>query len=190
MRKTTIDRTISIAKASEYGFSRQKLAALLAMGKIDRVARGIYAPLGYASETGEIEILACRGCEFVVALESALRFHGIATTRALNVTIALKRGARTPAVDFPLQVVRLGPKSFDAGIEEHFVNGFNIRVYSAAKTVADLFMFRNKVGQDLAKEALRDGYYKHLFTVDELTKYACINRVTHIITPYVDALFA
>lgn len=162
---------------------------MCASGEIERIARGIYAPHGYASENGEIEILARRGYNFVVALESALRFHGFATTRALEVTVALKRGARKPAVDFPLHVVRLGPASFEAGVEVHNVNGCNIKVFNAAKTVADLFMFRNKLGLDLAKEALYDGYTKRLFTIDELTEYATIDRVTAAITPYIDALF-
>ena len=190
MKDNTLDKVISIADAEKLGIPRGKLAALCARGAVERISRGIYAPRNYASENVEIEILARRGYAFVVALESALRFHGIAATRALEVSVAMKRGARKPAVDFPLRVVRLGSASLEAGVEEHDVNGCVVRVFSAAKTVADLFMFRNKMGMDLAKEALRDGFAKRRFTIDELARYAAIDRVTNAITPYLDALFA
>ena len=189
MNNKLIDGVVSIADAEKRGITRSQLAAMCASGEIERLARGIYAPCGYASENGEIEILARRGCSFVVALESALRFHGFATPQALDVTVAMKRGARKPAVEFPLRVVRLAPASLEAGVEEHEINGCKIQVFCPAKTVADLFMYRNKLGFDLAKQALRDGYNKGLFTIDELTRYAAIDRVTKTITPYIEAFF-
>ena len=158
-------------------------------GRLERVARGLYAPCGYYSENLEMEVLSKRGNDFVIALESALRFHGIATSQANELTVAMKRGARKPAVEFPLHVVRLAQSSLMSGVEEHDVNGCKIKVFSIAKTIADLFMFRNKLGIDIAKEALRDGFSKRLFTIDELFQYAAINRVIKVAAPYIEALF-
>jgi len=180
----------SVAEAERQGVARWKLAQMCRDGAIERLSRGIYAPKGHAAVELEIITLAKHGSDFVVALESALRFHGITTAQAMELTVAMKRGARKPAVDFPLRVVRLGQKSLTSGVETHVVGGEQIKVFSVAKTVADIFMFRNRIGMGLAIEALKEGFAKHLFTMDELVRHANANRVTKIMTPYMESLFA
>ena len=144
------DKIFSVAEAERQGVARWKLAQMCRDGVIERLSRGIYAPKGHAEVEMEIITLAKHGSEFVVALESALRFHGITTAQATELTVAMKRGARKPTVDFPLRVVRLGQKSLASGVETHVVGGEQIKVFSVAKTVADIFMFRNRIGLGLA----------------------------------------
>ena len=101
----------------------------------------------------------------------------------------MRRGARTPKVDFPLKIVRVDDRSFDMGAEWREAQGVRTRVYSPAKTVADLFKFRNKIGLERALEALKDGFRRRLFTVDELLKCAKVDRVLRIIVPYIEGYF-
>ncbi|MDQ7799514.1 MAG: hypothetical protein RDU76_11340 [Candidatus Edwardsbacteria bacterium] len=87
------------------------------------------------------------------------------------------------------QLVFLSGESFTSGVENHVIEGVNARIYSPAKTVADCFKFRNKIGLDVALEALKEGRRTRKFTADELTKYARINRVLNVIKPYMEAVF-
>ena len=101
--------------------------------------------------------MAKRVADATVCLLSALAFHEITTQSPASVWIALPKGARKPALDSPsLRIVRLSGLSLTTGIEDHQVDGVPVRVYSAAKTVADCFKFRNKIGLDIAIEALKD----------------------------------
>ena len=172
------------------GMTRQELSRLVAQGEVERLARGVYAFADVeTSPNVEIEILARKGVDFVVALESALQILGFPNATPHAVWIAMKRGARRPKVDFPLEVVRVDELSFRYGVEERVVDGVPVRVYSAAKTVADLFKFRNRVGLEIAIGALKDGLREKRFSVDELMCAADIDRVRRIVTPYVEGYF-
>ena len=172
------------------GMTRQELLRLVAQGEVERLARGVYA-FANASQSSsiEIEILARKGVDFVVALESALQILGFPNATPHAVWIAMKRGARRPKVDFPLEVVRVDERSLRHGVEERVVDGVPVRVYSVAKTVADLFKFRNRVGLEIAIGALKDGLREKRFSVDELMRAADIDRVRRIVTPYVEGYF-
>lgn len=184
-------RMFSVAEASRLGISRRHLKALADSGQIERFSRGVYGPPGSCfSPLFEAEILAHRGTDFVVALESALRFHNITEAMPHELWVAMKTAARKPSVDFPIRVVRVGRRSFEDGIEVHRVGGANIRVYSAAKTIADLFKFRNVVGMELAVSALKQCLKANRFSVDELMRHARIDRVANVILPYVESVFA
>lgn len=127
--------------------------------------------------------------EGVLCLLSALVFHGLTTQNPASVWIALGRGARNPALTSPsLKVVRLSGPSLTDGIEQHRVEGVPVRVYSAAKTVADCFKFRNKIGLDVAMEALKDCVRQKKARVDEIYHYAKICRVSKVILPYMESL--
>jgi predicted transcriptional regulator of viral defense system len=127
--------------------------------------------------------------EGVLCLLSALVFHGLTTQNPASVWIALGRGARNPALTSPsLKVVRLSGPSLTDGIEQHRVEGVPVRVYSAAKTVADCFKFRNKIGLDVAMEALKDCVRQKKARVDEIYHYAKISRVSKVILPYMESL--
>jgi predicted transcriptional regulator of viral defense system len=133
--------------------------------------------------------VAKRVADATVCLLSALAFHEITTQSPASVWIALPKGARTPALDSPsLRIVRLSGLSLTKGIENHQVDGVPVRVYSAAKTVADCFKFRNKIGLDIAIEALKDCLCQKKASVNEVYRYAKICRVGNVIRPYMEAL--
>jgi predicted transcriptional regulator of viral defense system len=133
--------------------------------------------------------VAKRVPEAVVCLLSALAFHEITTQNPPSVWIALRKGARKPALTSPsLRIVRLSGPSLTEGIENHHVEAIPVRVYSAAKTVADCFKFRNKIGLDIAIEALKDCLRQKKASVNDIYHYAKICRVSNVIRPYMEAL--
>jgi predicted transcriptional regulator of viral defense system len=133
--------------------------------------------------------VAKRVPEAVICLLSALAFHEITTQNPPAIWIALRKGSRKPALTSPsLRIVRLSGPSLTEGAENHEVEGVPIRVYSAAKTVADCFKFRNKVGLDVAIEALKDCLRQKKANVNEIYRYAKICRVSNVIRPYMEAL--
>ncbi len=122
-------------------------------------------------------------------LLTALRFHGLTTQSPAEVWIALPEKARRPRLDHPrLRVARFSGSALVEGIEEHRVEGVTLRVYTPAKTVADCFKYRNKVGIDVAVEALRDFSRKYRGDASELARFARICRVSRIMQPYLDAV--
>ena len=158
-------------------------------GLVERVRRGVYirpdADLSIHESLLEVAVRVPSG---VICLASALRFHGLGTQDPARVWLALPRGARTPARDLRLQVVRLSPAPFAAGVEEHPIAGVELHVYGVAKTIADCFKFRSKAGLDVALEALREGWRERRFTLDELWRYAELNRVARVMQPYLEML--
>src|SRR5271166_3120166 len=140
------------------GLPREYLVRLHRQGRLSRPGRGIYTlPDAAITERHSYAEVAKRVPEAVLCLLSALVFHEITTQSPASVWIALSKGARKPAILSPsLRVVRLTEPSLSAGVEKHVVEGVSVRVYSAAKTVADCFKFRNKIGLDVAIEALKD----------------------------------
>jgi predicted transcriptional regulator of viral defense system len=118
-----------------------------------------------------------------------MRFHGLTTQSPAEVWIALPEKARRPRLDYPrLRVARFSGAALTEGIEEHRVEGVDIRVYSPAKTVADAFKYRNKVGIDVAVEALRDFTRRYRGGVNELARFARICRVSRVMQPYLDSI--
>ena len=109
----------------------------------------------------------------------------------VEVWIARGRGTWEPRIEYPrLRVVRFSGESLRAGIEEHRLEGRVVRIYSVAKTIADCFKFRNKIGLDVALEALSDGWRRRRFRMEELERYARICRVSNVMGPYLEALIA
>ena len=185
----TFNGVFSLADAAERGIARAQLAAWTKTGKVERVARGIYRiPNRPRTTIPEIEVLLKRGTHFTVALLSALQLHGFTTALPSSIWIALPRGGRTPAVDFPLEVSFLSGESWAHGVTHVMVDNLKVPVFSPAKTVADLFKFRNKTGVDLAVEALREGLRKRKFDIDELMAAAAADRVSNVSAPYVEAM--
>ena len=186
---TIFNGAFTIAEAARHGIARAQLAAWTKDGKVERVARGLDRMPGCPRTTiPEIEVLVKRGSRFTVALLSALQLHGFTTALPSSIWIALPRGGRTPAVDFPLEVSFLSGESWTHGVTHVMVDDLNVPVFSPAKTVADLFKFRNKTGVDLAVEALREGLRKRKFSIDELMAAAAADRVANVIAPYAEAI--
>jgi len=172
------------------GIPREYLLRHYRQGKLSRTGRGIYT-LPDAAVTGRHSYaeVAKRVPEAVLCLLSALTFHELTTQSPAAVWIALGKGARKPAILSPsLRVVRLTEPSLSEGVEKHTVEGVSVRVYSAAKTVADCFKFRNKIGLDIAIEGLKDCLRQKKATINDIHRYAKICRVSNVIRPYMEAL--
>ena len=169
---------------------REYLVRLHRQGKLNRPGRGIYTlPDANVTEHHSYAEVAKRIPEAIICLLSALAFHEMTTQSPASVWIARRKGARTPALASPsLRVVRLSGPSLTGGIENHKIEGVLVRVYSAAKTVADCFKFRNKIGLDVAIEALKDCLRQKKASVNEIYRYAKVCRVSNVIRPYMEAL--
>ena len=172
------------------GLPREYLVRLHRQGQLSRPGRGIYTlPDANITERHSYAEVAKRVPEAVICLLSALAFHEITTQSPPAIWIALRKGARRPALTSPtLRIVRLSGPSLTEGTENHQVEGVPIRVYSAAKTVADCFKFRNKIGLDVAIEALKDCLRQKKANANEIYRYAKICRVSNVIRPYMEAL--
>jgi len=124
-----------------------------------------------------------------VCLLSALQFHQIGSQSPAQVWLAIERGAASPRLYYPpLRIVYFSGQAFTAGVERHDIEGRVVSVYSVAKTVADCFKYRHKIGLDVALEALTDAWRQRRLSLSELNQFAAINRVQRIIDPYVEAM--
>lgn len=196
---TDLDRTLKLARRrqglrtrelAEHGIHRQVLSRLVAAGRLERVGRGLYrTPTGQVTEHHGLALANAAVPRGVICLLSALRFHGIGTQLPSQVWIAIDRRARQPALGYPpLKVVRFTGAALTEGVRAHRVEGQTVRVYGVAKTLADCFKYRNKIGLDVALEALREAWRARRFTMDELDHYAGICRVRRVMKPYLEAL--
>ncbi|MBP6761024.1 MAG: AbiEi antitoxin N-terminal domain-containing protein [Thauera sp.] len=168
------------------------LSRLVAAGKLERVARGVYSLPGRAlSEHRSLAEVALRAPRGVVCLLSALRVHGIGTQAPFEVWLAIPPHTPTPRLDQPsLRVVRMSGPALTEGVEPIDIDGVRVPVFNANKTVADCFKYRNKIGVDVALEALRDGWAQRKLTMDALWHYAAVNRVANVMRPYLESVTA
>ena len=172
------------------GISRRELYSLARKGMVARQARGIYVADKHPyTAQHTLAQVAKRVPAGVFCLLTALRFHDLTTQAPAELWIALPEKARKPRLDYPrLRVARFSGEALTEGIETHRLEGVEVRVYSAAKTVADCFKYRNKVGIDVAVEALRDFSRHHRGGATDLARFARVCRVTRVMQPYLDAI--
>jgi predicted transcriptional regulator of viral defense system len=166
------------------------LSRLVAAGKLERVARGVYSlPERALSEHRSLAEVALRAPRGVVCLLSALRVHGIGTQAPFEVWLAIPPHTPTPRLEQPtLRVVRMSGPALSEGVEPIGIDGVQVPVFNANKAVADCFKFRNKIGLDVALEALRDGWAQRKLTMDALWHYAAVNRVANVMRPYLESV--
>jgi predicted transcriptional regulator of viral defense system len=158
-------------------------------GILFQVNRGLFE-LADESTIQNIDLVsvAIRAPQAVVCLVSALSFHGITSQVPHQVSIALKKGAETPRIDFPpIKVYRFSGASFESGIGEYKIDDKIVRVYNPEKTLADCFKFRNKIGMDIVLEAFKLYRERKEIKVADLMHYAKICRVESIMKPYIEA---
>jgi predicted transcriptional regulator of viral defense system len=178
------------SRALALGIHPRVLYSLREAGRLHQVSRGLYR-LADLPELGnpDLAAVASRVPQGVICLISALAFHGITTQIPHQVDVAVPRGTKQPRLDFPpIRLVRLSDQLYKAGIESHALDGVGVRVYSAAKTVADCFRFRNRIGIDVAVEALKLFHSRKKAPMRELLEYARLCRVERIMMPYIEAL--
>jgi predicted transcriptional regulator of viral defense system len=196
---TAADRTLDLLRTLgvvrpldlvERGIPRQTLQRLLARGLVVRIGRGLYSLVG--DEPGEHRGLAeaaRRVPHGVVCLLSALNFHGLTTQQPFEVWMAIDVPARRPQVERPpLRIVRMSGAALTEGVEHHEVDGVSVPVFGIAKTVADCFKYRNKVGLDIALEALREVLEERRTDVDALWAMGQVCRVQRVMQPYLESL--
>lgn len=177
------------SEALSAGIHPRTLYKLRDEGYITKLDRGLYKmtddpPLS----NPDIAIIAARVPNAKTCLLSALDFHEMITEIPHKVHIAIARTQRDPKIDYPpIEVYRLTGKSFTEGVEKHEIDGQTIQVYSPAKTIADCFKFRNKIGTEIAIEALQSGLEQKKVEVKEILKFAKICRVENIMKPYLEA---
>lgn len=172
------------------GIAREHLRRLLAVGLLERPGRGIYVAAGRKPTSNHtLSEASKRVPRGVVCLLSALQFHELTTQAPYEVWMAIGEKARLPKVDYPpLRIVRFSGPALEEGVEEHRVEGVAVKVYTPAKTVADCFKYRNKIGLDVALEALRDCWKKRRATMDELWQAAGVCRVANVMRPYLESV--
>jgi predicted transcriptional regulator of viral defense system len=171
------------------GMARETLLRLYRQGLLVRPARGVYALAeSSVTEHHSLAVAAKLVPRSVVCLLSALRFHGLTTQDPHEVWLAIDFKAHKPVVASPaLRVVRFsGPALFE-GIAVHEIEGVEVHIYGAAKTVADCFKYRHKIGIDVAIEALRDVLRSRKATVDEIHRFAKVCRVANVMQPYLES---
>ena len=170
--------------------SRSHLWNLAKAGKIERVGRGLYRAKEAPISTNETLLEVAKRVPLgVLCLSSALRFHELTTENPFEVWLAIERGAWSPKLDYPpVRVVHFSEAAFKFGIETHSVERGTLRVYSPAKTVADCFKFRSKIGMETAIQALRSAYREKKATMDDLWRAAKVCRVVNVMRPYMESL--
>ncbi len=172
-----------------HGIPRTQLRLMLDFGWLREVAPGVWAQsvLPFDSTT----VAAKRVPQGVVCLLSALYFHGLLREEPSEAWLAIGEKARRPRVEQPaLRTVRFSGAALSEGIEHHSVRGVPVRVYSVAKTVADLFKYRAKLGFPVAVRALRDAFLTGRCSREELLRYGAICHVTRTLAPYLEVLVA
>lgn len=188
-RSKGVLRTRDVGAAGE---SRVALAQLVREGQLAQLGRGLYAlPDRPLSEHGALAEVATRSTQGVICLISALRVLELTTQQSAEIWLAIPHKAHPPKLSYPpLRVVHMSGEAMTAGVETVDVDGVGVRVFCVAKTVADCFKFRNKIGLDVALEALHEAWRQRRVTMDELWRYAQICRVANVMRPYMEALGA
>lgn len=176
-------------KAKKLGINEVTLVQMCDDGLLVKESRGIYrlADLPPLSNPDFVQI-AIRVPQAVICLISALNYHQLTTQIPYKVYIALPKDVKAPRIEHPpLDIVYLSQKPYAAGIEEIIFDGVPVRIYNREKTITDCFKFRNKIGLDIALEALKDYMHQPNRDIQKILKYARINRVEKIMTPYIQA---
>jgi predicted transcriptional regulator of viral defense system len=200
MAKTHIERLLKMTSRAGvlrprdlkgHGIARTYLRQAVQSGLLRRSGRGVYTLPDLLTEHQSVMEVCARVPGGVVCLLSALAFHNFTTQLPPEVWLAIGEKARKPRLEYPLlRVVRFSGKALSEGVEARRVGGATVRVYCPAKTVADCFKYRNKIGLDVAMEALRECWRERKATMDELWKYAQICRVANVMRPYLEAMVA
>lgn len=198
-RASTTERVLRLARQkgilrvrdlTERGIHPEYLRRLCTAGVLERSGRGLYllANGDYSANVTMVEA-ACRVPRGVICLLSALRFHEMGTQLPHEVWMMIERRAALPRIDHPrVRFFRASGEAFHAGVDHRRIDRTRVAIYCPAKTVADCFKYRNKIGLDVALEALRHGLRNKRTTVDDLWKYARICRVERVMRPYLEAL--
>ncbi len=174
----------------EIGIARVVLARLTAAGQLEKVGRGLYRlPDAPVLEQESLATIAVKVPQAVFCLLTALQIHELTTELPRQIWIAMPQGSHTPKIDYPpVKMVQFTGEAFSQGVEVIQADRVALRVYGVAKTVADCFKHRNKIGLNVAIEALRDALAQKKTTANDLWRFAKICRVANVMRPYLETL--
>ena len=190
-RKPVAPEIFRLRDAGAAGLTRGRLRGMVARGEVEKSGRGIYRRVREVTELDTVATVCARIPGAVVCLLTALLIHKIGTQVSADVWVAIDRKARKPRVDdLPVRIVRFSPAMLRYGIEEHRVHGVAVRITSPARTVVDCFRYRNKIGIDVALEALRESLREHQVSVDSIIRAARVGRVDVVMRPYLEAMLS
>ena len=169
---------------------RVVLTRLIEGGLLERVSRGLYRlPSHPGSEHEGLATIAAKVPQAVFCLLTALQFHELTTQLPRQVWIAMPRGSHTPRIEHPpIKMVQMAGDAYALGIDEHERDAARLRIYSAAKTVADCFKHRNQIGLDVAIEALKAAWKTRKASADDLWRHAKVCRVANVMRSYLEAV--
>lgn len=172
------------------GLPRVYLTRLTSTGQLEKIGRSLYRlPDQQLSEHESLAIVAAKVPQAVFCLLTALQFHELTTQLPRQLWLAMPRGSHVPKMDCPpLKMIQASAESYTEGIEIHQCDQIPIKIYGVAKTIADCFKHRNKIGLDIALEALKDAREQKKLNMDELWHYAKICRITNVLRPYLEAM--
>lgn len=172
------------------GFHSDSLGALEKEGKVEKIARGLYRITNYTPGSHpDLVIASFQAPKGVICLLSALSFYEATNEIPKYVDIAIPQGTHANRIKYPpVKFYRFAPKAWKTGIEKHEVGSHQIKIYSLAKTIADCFKFRNRIGVDIARDALRVAITEKGIKPKEIMEYAKICRVDSIIKPILEAM--
>jgi predicted transcriptional regulator of viral defense system len=190
MRIAREKRVIRPRDLAAEGVPRVYLRRLVDKGLLVRTARGIYTlPDADVTELHDFAEAARQVPKGVICLLSALRFHDLTTQNPFEVWMAIGESQWMPKIEYPtMRFVRFSVTALEYGIEQHEIEGVAVHVYGPAKTIADCFKYRNKIGLDVALEALRDCWRQRKATMDEIWAAAKVCRVANVMRPYLESL--
>lgn len=159
-------------------------------GGLENVGRGLSRlPDAQVSEFESLGTIATKAPQAVFCLLTALEFHELTTQLPRQIWIAMPRGSHAPRIDYPpVKMVQFTGEAYAAGIEEVERDGVRLRVYGVGKTVADCFKHRNKIGLDVALEALKDARARNKVSVDDIWRFAKFCRVANVMRPYLESI--
>lgn len=169
---------------------RVVLTRLTAAGQLEKIGRGLYRlPDSQVSEHESLVTVATKVPQAIFCLLTALQFHELTTQLPRQVWIAMPHGSHAPRLDYPpIKMVQFTGEAYTAGVEEVERDGVTLRVYGVAKSVADCFKHRNKIGLDVALEALKDSRIRNKASVDDIWRCAQICRVANVMRPYLESI--
>jgi predicted transcriptional regulator of viral defense system len=173
----------------QHEISRVEVSRLCKRGVVQRVGRGLYRLTNAQVTEHQTLTEVCKAIpNGVVCLLSALRFHDLTTQAPFEVWMAIDVKAHLPRTNLPIKFVRFSGSALSEGVETHWVDGVEVKVYCLAKTIADCFKYRHKIGLDVALEALRECRKSGRCTMDEVWRYAKVCRVSNVMMPYMEAM--
>lgn len=181
---------IKISDLTKEGITRATASRLVSENKLEKIATGLYClPGAEFSENESLIIIASRVPQAVFCLLTALQIHELTTQLPRKVWIAMPKGSHTPKIDYPpVKMVQYSKEVYEKGVQVMESDNIKLKVYNPAKTIVDCFKHRNKIGIDIAIEALKDAYGKNKVTMDELWHYAKICRVANVMRPYIETI--